>query len=885
MASTIKIKRSGVSGKQPNTATLSVGELAINYKDQKLYSSNGTSVFEIGGASGGLVSTTTKTFDALKGSDTVITGVTAAVSTNYLQVVNASSTYATKAYVAANSYVKSTLANTNSYIATKVNSTTFNSALANTNSYIAAQATRITLVNTNLLATNTAIRALDTAKLSVANAVAIYQTRAIERAALANTNSYIAAQASRITLVNTNLTGTNTALRTLAATKLAVSNAAATYAPIASPTFTGTVTNYGQRIRISNASDPGIELSNGTTVKGYLFYDTSAADVVTLRHATTATGVSINSSGNVGIGTSSPQAKLVASNAGAAGLEFFTNYPGGGVGTYIQSYNRSGAAYVNTAYDALSHSFRTQSTERVVIDSSGNVGVGTSSPSTYGRLASVASSAFGAAVSAVSSQSSSAWARMDWKHTGVASEGLIYLDDSANFAIRNQNAGPISFYTNGGNERMRIDSSGNVGIGTATPGSKLDVTSTGQNIVISRSTGSYAAFGRIAPAGQQTYDFYTINGVEAGRITVDGSNYMSFSTGSSATERMRIDSSGIVNLYGGSGGAQLNMRNGGDLVIFDSTNTYGATIWSDPPATGMTASSYVHFDRWNSHSQRCGYDRGWDNYPSITVRNDTTNGPQTEFRIHGASGISGGDISVNLRVDGGFIGSTSYISFIYDGNDTAYYCDPNSVSRFVQLTHAGGTAYFQGGQGVDQCCGDDGAISIGGSSTKPPRIAWHSAGIMEGTIEGTNTGWRKIYFYDQQGAGLGVHATGQIASNQNVVAYYSDRRLKEDFEQVTDHWNVINNLTGYRFTWNQKSGEIPGFMNNVGKREVGLIAQEVNAVYPEAVYTRQEGPAEDPYKTILHDRFTPVFVEALKDLKREVELLKEENAKLRELIK
>ena len=97
MASTIKIKRSGVSGRQPNTATLSVGELAINYKDQKLYSSNGTSVFEIGGASGGLVSTTTKTLDALKGSDTVITGVTAAVSTNYLQVANAVSTYATKA--------------------------------------------------------------------------------------------------------------------------------------------------------------------------------------------------------------------------------------------------------------------------------------------------------------------------------------------------------------------------------------------------------------------------------------------------------------------------------------------------------------------------------------------------------------------------------------------------------------------------------------------------------------------------------------------------------------------------------------------------------------------------------------------------------------------
>ncbi len=87
----------------------------------------------------------------------------------------------------------------------------------------------------------------------------------------------------------------------------------------------------------------------------------------------------IDSSGNVGIGTSSPQAKLAVSNSGAAGFEFFTNYPGGGVGTYIQSFNRSAAAYSNTAYDAAQHAFFTSGTERARIDSSGNLLVGTTS--------------------------------------------------------------------------------------------------------------------------------------------------------------------------------------------------------------------------------------------------------------------------------------------------------------------------------------------------------------------------------------------------------------------------------------------------------------------------------------------------------------------------
>lgn len=53
--------------------------------------------------------------------------------------------------------------------------------------------------------------------------------------------------------------------------------------------------------------------------------------------------------------------------------------------------------------------------------------------------------------------------------------------------------------------------------------------------------------------------------------------------------------------------------------------------------------------------QRVGYDRNWDNYPTISVCNDTINGPCTEFRVHGQGGASGGDFSVNFRVDGSYI--------------------------------------------------------------------------------------------------------------------------------------------------------------------------------------------------------------------------------------
>jgi hypothetical protein len=60
----------------------------------------------------------------------------------------------------------------------------------------------------------------------------------------------------------------------------------------------------GQRIKINNATDPGIEFWNASIVRGYVFYDTTN-NFMTMRHATTNTGVSIDSAGHVYIGTTS----------------------------------------------------------------------------------------------------------------------------------------------------------------------------------------------------------------------------------------------------------------------------------------------------------------------------------------------------------------------------------------------------------------------------------------------------------------------------------------------------------------------------------------------------------------------------------------------------
>jgi len=133
-----------------------------------------------------------------------------------LQVANAATLYQTKAIE------RAALANTNTFIATKVATSTFNSALANTNAYIASISGGSGATWAALTSTNTAIRLLVSDRLQIANAAAVYQTKAIERAALANTNL-------AITNVKTGLTSTNTAIRLLVSDRLQVANAAAVY--------------------------------------------------------------------------------------------------------------------------------------------------------------------------------------------------------------------------------------------------------------------------------------------------------------------------------------------------------------------------------------------------------------------------------------------------------------------------------------------------------------------------------------------------------------------------------------------------------------------------------------------------------------------------------
>ena len=98
--------------------------------------------------------------------------------------------------------------------------------------------------------------------------------------------------------------------------------------------------------------------------------------------------------------------------------------------------------------------------------------------------------------------------------------------------------------------------------------------------------------------------------------------------------------------------------------------------------------------------------------------------------------------------------------------------------------------------------------------------------------------------------------TDSLVVTGNITAY-SDRRLKKDFEVIPNAMAKVTALTGYNFT-----------RLDSGERHTGLIAQDVQAVLPEAVIEN------DGHLALAYGNLVGLLVEAIKELKREVDGLK-----------
>jgi hypothetical protein len=277
----------------------------------------------------------------------------------------------------------------------------------------------------------------------------------------------------------------------------------------------------------------------------------------------------ITPSGSVGIGTTTPSASLDVSAGTSTGIVNLSGGSGGGTNVGQLTFNRIGTGELarietirNGGNDAGQLQFYTKPTAgslatRMVIDTTGNVGIGTTTPATAGG-----------SFTGLDVRGSSGGSLIMGSTSTLMS--YIYADSTA-LTLQTTGSIPILFVP-AGTERMRISSAGNVGIGTTTPETLLHVNSSnaggeGGYIYLDNPAASTLnnksgiKFGTSSGASFSTTPTGEISNIVTNAGT--GASDLTFGTfnGSSSGERMRITSGGNVGIGTTSPTGQLSLAN------------------------------------------------------------------------------------------------------------------------------------------------------------------------------------------------------------------------------------------------------------------------------------------------------------------------------------
>jgi len=253
---------------------------------------------------------------------------------------------------------------------------------------------------------------------------------------------------------------------------------------------------------------------------------------------------------------------------------------------------------------------------------------------------------------------------------------------------------------------------------------------------------------------------------------------------------------------------------------------------------------------------------------SSTDTNTNTQRSNEEIQdIVGAMLSGSGATSVSYNDSAGTI-SISSTDTNTDTNTTNFNINANGGAN--ENISAGEAIRFNGGGATSVSrSGNTLTISSTDTNTDTNTVTTNIAGTGVSVSSGTGNSTISI------GQSVATNATvtfGEVRSTGDIIAYYSsDLALKENINPISNALDKVSQLGGYSFDWKDTHLEDRGGLDDmfVKKSDVGIIAQEVQKVLPEAVGKREDGTLGVRYELLV-----PLLVESIKELKEEIQSLK-----------